>query len=73
MVTHNEAEVLLTRTEAAAILKKSISWMERSRWDGQGPPFRKIGRAVRYPLGALQDWITGHPLQTSTSENSSGS
>lgn len=69
MVTHNEAEVLLTQTEAAEILRKSTSWMERSRWAGNGPPFRKLGRAVRYPLDALQDWIKGHPLQTSTSES----
>ncbi|MCK4577392.1 MAG: helix-turn-helix domain-containing protein [Candidatus Marinimicrobia bacterium] len=70
METHNEAEVLLTQTEAAAILKKSISWMERARWNGSGPPYRKLGRAVRYPLSTLHKWIVSHPLQSSTAEDS---
>ncbi len=61
--------VLLNQKEAAEILKKSTAWMERSRWDGSGPPYIKIGRAVRYPSSALQAWINGHPLQTSTSES----
>ncbi len=70
MDTAYEAEVLLTQTEAAEILKKSTAWMERSRWDGTGPPYRKIGRHVRYPKDALLEWINGHPLQTSTSQDS---
>ena len=65
----NDTQILLTQTEAATILRKSVSWMERSRWNGSGPPYRKIGRHVRYPKDALLDWINGHPLQTSTSES----
>ncbi len=61
--------VLLNQKEAAKILQKSTAWMERSRWDGSGPPYRKIGRHVRYPKDALLEWIAGHPLQTSTSES----
>ena len=62
--------VLLDQLEAAEILKKSPAWMERSRWNGSGPPYMKIGRAVRYPLTALQAWIDNHPMQTSTSQDS---
>ena len=65
----HDTQVLLTQTEAANILRKSVSWMERSRWDGSGPPFLKIGRHVRYPVAALLEWINGHPLRTSTSES----
>jgi len=70
MDKNNKDVVLLDQKEAAKILKKSPAWMERSRWDGSGPPFLKIGRAVRYPKDALLEWIAGHALQTSTSENS---
>ena len=69
MDAHNEAEELLTQTEAVEILKKSKSWMERSRWAGTGPPYRKIGRAVRYPANTLAMWIASHPLQNSTSQD----
>ena len=66
----NVEVVLLDQSEAADILGKSLAWMERSRWNGLGPPYRKIGRSVRYPLDALHEWIAGHELQTSTSQDS---
>ena len=62
--------VLLDQKEVAKILKKSLAWMERARWSGTGPPFLKIGRHVRYPKDTLMEWIAGHPLQTSTSQDS---
>lgn len=65
--------VLLDQLEAAEILKKSPAWMERSRWNGSGPPFIKLGRHVRYPLDALHAWIAGHELQTSTTQNNTNS
>ena len=71
MDTAFEAEKLLTQTEVAKILKKSPAWLERSRWNGSGPPYRKIGRHIRYPLDALNEWIEGHELQTSTSQDPS--
>ena len=73
MNMNNPDVVLLNQVEAAEILKKSKAWMERSRWDGSGPPFLKIGRHVRYPKDALLKWIAGHTLRTSTSQNSTGS
>ena len=73
MDSNNTTEVLMTQQEVAKVLKKSTAWLERSRWNGSGPPYRKIGRHVRYPSSALQAWINGHPLQTSTSQDSSGS
>ena len=69
MDSNNTTEVLMTQQEVAKVLRKSTAWMERSRWDGTGPPFIKLGRHVRYPKLALMEWINGHPLQTSTSES----
>ena len=41
---------------------------ERRRRLGNGPPFLKIGRLVRYPTGKqLDDWLEKH-LRTSTSD-----
>ena len=61
---------LLTQNEVAKIIRKSEAWLERSRWSGiGGPPYRKIGKSVRYELGEVLDWISSHPVITSTSEN----
>ena len=70
MNTNHKDLVLLDQKEVARILKKSTAWLERSRWNGTGPPFRKIGHSVRYPLDELLEWIAEHPLQTSTSQDS---
>jgi hypothetical protein len=39
--------VLLTPKEAAKVLKVSSSWLAKARMQGNGPPFIKIGRAIR--------------------------
>ena len=41
-------ELLLTPEQAAKILNVSMSSLAKSRVDGDGPEFVKIGRAVRY-------------------------
>lgn len=40
--------VLLTENEVASILKVSRAKLQRDRWAGEGLPFVKFGRAVRY-------------------------
>jgi Helix-turn-helix domain len=45
---------LLNPKEAAQLLKVSVSWLAKARMRGDGPPFIKIGRNVRYSeAGAL--------------------
>jgi Helix-turn-helix domain len=39
---------LLTPKEAAELLKVSVSWLAKARIRGDGPPFIKIGRSIRY-------------------------
>lgn len=48
---------LLNQQEVASYLDKSIAWCERARWDGSGPPYIKVGRAVRYRADDLLAWI----------------
>jgi hypothetical protein len=46
------AEQMLTEDVVAAILDASTSWLAKARMRGEGPPFIKVGRSVRYfPLG----------------------
>jgi hypothetical protein len=44
---------LLTPKEAAELLKVSLSWLAKARMRGDGPPFIKIGRSIRYSELAL--------------------
>ena len=63
----NFRDRLLTANDAANFLRLSHSWLAKARMRGDGPPFVKIGRSVRYPEGALLRWMKGH-LHLSTSE-----
>ena len=39
---------LFTAKEAAKFLRLSVSWLAKARMRGDGPPYVKLGRAVRY-------------------------
>jgi hypothetical protein len=58
---------LLTSVEFARELKVSMSWLAKARMRGDGPPYVKIGRSVRYPDPGARDWIEAQS-RTSTSE-----
>lgn len=46
------AEQMLTEDAVATALTVSTSWLAKARMRGEGPPFIKVGRSVRYfPLG----------------------
>jgi len=53
---------LLTTREAAEYLRYSAYTLRRSRLDGKlagklGPKFTKVGTAVRYKQGDLDEWL----------------
>ena len=50
-------ERLLTPRDAANFLRLSPSWLAKARMRGDGPPFAKIGRSVRYSEAALVQWM----------------
>jgi predicted DNA-binding transcriptional regulator AlpA len=58
---------LLTPKETAARLKVSLSWLAKARMRGDGPPFIRIGRAIRYSDAALLQWMKSRQ-RLSTSE-----
>ena len=47
----------LTTKEAADRVRLSESALEKKRVDGTGPVFVKLGKAVRYEVTALDEWI----------------
>jgi hypothetical protein len=55
---------MFTEEEVAGILQVSLSQLRKWRMKHQpgahqGPPFKKVGRLVRYPQRALQAYIDG--------------
>jgi Helix-turn-helix domain len=45
----NRGDRMLTPKEAVNFLRVSESWLAKARMRGDGPPYAKFGRAVRYP------------------------
>ena len=62
---------MLTPKQAARYLNLSVSWLAKRRLAGDGPPYIKLGGAVRYAEGSLQQWMKGQQ-RTSTSGSSRG-
>jgi predicted DNA-binding transcriptional regulator AlpA len=59
--------LLLTPKEAAKLLKVSTSWLAKARMRGDGPPYIRIGRSIRYAEAALIQWMKSRQ-RLSTSE-----
>ena len=60
-------ELLLCTKETAKLLNVSESWVAKSRLTGTGPSFVKVGRSVKYPMSAIQDYLRAR-TRSSTSE-----
>lgn len=56
--------------EAAHFLGLSQSWLAKLRLSGDGPPYMKVGRQVRYSQADLLGWAA-KSLRQSTSETAS--
>jgi predicted DNA-binding transcriptional regulator AlpA len=63
----NGRERLLTAKDTADRLLLSPSWLAKARMRGDGPPFVKLGRSIRYSEGALAEWMKSR-VRLSTSE-----
>ena len=53
-------ERLLTARDAANLLRLSSSWLAKARMRGDGPPYIKLGRSIRYSETALLLWTRAH-------------
>jgi len=63
----NEIDPLLHPVQVAKLLSVSLSWLAKSRLNGTGPRFIKIGRAVRYAQSAVREFLLSRQ-RLSTSE-----
>jgi excisionase family DNA binding protein len=60
-------ENVYTTKETAVRLKVSESFLAKKRVSGGGPKFTKIGRTVRYPEVAINEYLAAQ-LRSSTSD-----
>jgi predicted DNA-binding transcriptional regulator AlpA len=60
-------EGLLTPREATQCLRVSSSWLAKARMRGDGPPYVKLGRNIRYTQAGITQWIKSRQ-RLSTSE-----
>ena len=60
-------ERLLTARDAANLLRLSPSWLAKARMRGDGPPYVKLGRSIRYTETAILQWMRSRQ-RFSTSE-----
>jgi Helix-turn-helix domain len=67
---HLDLSPLLTATEAGRLLKVSLSWLAKARMRGDGPPYIRVGRSIRYALPDLIQWKNSR-RRLSTSEQCS--
>lgn len=58
---------LINEKEAGKILSKPVSWLQYARWRGDGPPFYRVGRSIRYDVAELIGWVKAQ-RRTSTSQ-----
>lgn len=51
---------MLAEKQTARVLKVSEAALRRWRSTGQGPPFVRLGRCVRYDLRAIEKFLAEH-------------
>jgi predicted DNA-binding transcriptional regulator AlpA len=61
-------ERLLTSRDAASFLRLSQSWLAKARMRGDGPPYVKIGRSIRYRETALVQWLKSKQRLSTTKQ-----
>ena len=54
-------EQYLNEKQVAERCGLKIRTLQQWRFSSQGPPFRKLGGAVRYPEADLQRWLATRP------------
>lgn len=58
-------EEYVNEKRAAEITSMSCSWFQGKRVEGGGPPYTKVGNAVRYRLSDLHAWFALHRVKHS--------
>ena len=61
-------DALFNQTVVAHVRSCSLATLERDRWLGNGIPFIKIGRSVKYRKSDVLVWLAQYQPQNSTSD-----
>lgn len=61
---HQGTSGLVAEREAARLLGISVAYLRRARLAHVGPPFYRIGRAVRYSADDLRGWLESRRFGT---------
>jgi hypothetical protein len=56
-VTAGTGSELLTPKEESQLLRVSLSWLAKARMRGDGPPYIKVGRSIRYTGPGNLQWM----------------
>lgn len=59
---------LLTRSEVHTQFGLTQRFLEVAAAKGNGPPYIKLGRAVRYRVGDLREWIEARKVSSTSEE-----
>lgn len=54
------SSAIMNTNEAAAYIRKSASWLNKSRMNGTGPVYMKNGGTVVYALPDLDAWMSSN-------------
>ncbi len=57
------AERLLTRPEAAELLRVKVQTLAVWACEGRGPAYIKVGRSVRYRREVLEAWLESQTVR----------
>ena len=67
-----DGERLLTTKQAANFLNRPQRTLEDWRYTGDGPPYVKMGRAVRYRASDLLQWVDERVVESTTEADVDG-
>lgn len=68
MTSAEKPDTLFSPAQAAKLLNVSLSWLAKARMRGDGPPFVKMGRVVRYSELALREYIQTRMRRSTSNE-----
>ena len=51
---------LLTPPEVAEQFRVTVGYLATRRFEGEGPPYVKVGAAVRYRASDVADWLAAN-------------
>jgi predicted DNA-binding transcriptional regulator AlpA len=64
----HQLDPLLTDFDLERVTGRARSSWQKARLTGDGPPFIRLGRLVRYRQSDVEGWLSAHASLRSTSE-----